>query len=139
VRAAKEWCHGLAVWTGYNPPLGSFANLPGVARYVADVTTVSPGIDTRNQFLEGAYLGMSLLIEALKLVGPNLTRARLRDALDSITYRQDLASRLAWRPGRHSANVTARAFSLVVSQGDFRGWADESTGWVTDPQGGVRG
>lgn len=137
VRAAGTLCHGLAVWTGYNPPIGSFATLRGVDAYVKDVEAVSPGIDVHNQFLEGAYFGMNLLVEALRKVGPSLTRARVRAVLDSMIYRTDIASALSWRPGRHSANTRARSFSIVVASGIFAGWRDELTGWVSDPRGGV--
>ena len=137
VKAASSACHGLAVWTGYNPPIPPFHGLPDVATYVNDVTTVRPGIDTKNQFLEGAYLGMTLFVEALRLTGPDLTRENLRATLDSMSFRTDFTSPLRWRPGKHDANTRARAFAMVVSGGQFRGWRDEGTGWVADPKGGV--
>lgn len=137
VSAIQDKCNGLAVWTGYNPPIGSFATLPGVAQYVNDVKTLSPGIDTSNQFLEGAYLGMSVFVEALKRVGPNLTRAELKKVLDAMDYQTDLSSDLRWRPGQHSANLRARSFSIVTSQSAFNGWRDEGTGWLVDPNPGA--
>jgi branched-chain amino acid transport system substrate-binding protein len=134
VQAAGDACNGIDIWTGYNPPIGSFAGLPGVSRYVNDVKTVSPGVDERNQFVEGAYLGMSLFVAALRIVGPELTRERLRAVLDSMDYRTDITSTLQWRPGAHRANVRARGFSIVVSGGKFLDWRDANTGWVTDPR-----
>jgi ABC-type branched-subunit amino acid transport system substrate-binding protein len=129
----KDTCHGFAVWTGYNPPIGPLASKPGVAAYVTDVRAVKPSIDVNNQFVEGAYLGMSVFVEALKRVGPNLTRERLKAVMDSMTYETDLASALTWKTGQHSANVRSQSFSMTVSQGTFRGWADEGTGFVLDP------
>jgi len=137
VRSALERCHGMAVWTGYLPPIGRYAGLPDIERYVDDVSTVRPGIDVRNQFLEGAYLGMELLMDALRRVGPDLTRARLKQVLDSATFRYDLTSPLSWTPARRSANIRARSFAMVVSNGGFRGWGDENSGWVADPAGGA--
>lgn len=126
-------CAGFAVWTGYNPPIGPLASRPGVATYVSDVRAVKPSIDVNNQFVEGAYLGMTVFVEALKRVGPNLTRERLRAAMDSMTFESDMTSSLTWKPGQHSANQRAQSFSMSVSQGAFRGWSDEGTGFLLDP------
>jgi ABC-type branched-subunit amino acid transport system substrate-binding protein len=126
-------CHGFAVWTGYNPPIGPLASLPGVSTYVNDVKAVKPGIDVNNQFVEGAYLGMNVFVEALRKVGPNLTRERLRAELDKLTFTSDLASPLTWKPGQHNANVRAQSFSMAVSSGVFRGWSNEGTGFLLDP------
>jgi ABC-type branched-subunit amino acid transport system substrate-binding protein len=126
-------CQGFAVWTGYNPPIGPLASKPGVAAYVSDVRAVKPGIDVNNQFVEGAYLGMTVFVEALKRVGPNLTRERLKAVMDTMTFETDLASTLTWKSGQHAANVRSQSFSMTVSQGAFRGWSDEGTGFVLDP------
>ena len=126
-------CHGFAVWTGYNPPTVA---LPGVVSYVNDVRAVKPDIDVNNQFVEGAYLGMSMFVEALHAVGPNLTRARLKAVLDGMDYKTDLASTLTWRPGNHFANVRSQAFSMTVNQGAFRGWTSDQTGFLLDPARG---
>jgi len=129
-------CQGFAVWTGYNPPIGPLASKPGVTAYVNDVRAVKPGIDVNNQFVEGAYLGMTVFVEALKRVGPNLTRERLREVMDTLTLETDLASTLTWKTGQHAANVRSQSFSMTVSQGAFRGWADEGTGFLLDPAHG---
>lgn len=133
VQAAGLRCNGLVVWTGYSPPIGPLESLPGIARYVNDVRSIDPRADVRNQFLQGSYLGMSVFVEALKRVGPYLTRERLRTVLDEMDFQTDLSSALSWRPGRHHANIRARAFSIVASQGSFVGWRDEQSGWVVDP------
>ena len=126
-------CDGFAVWTGYNPPIGPLASKPGVAAYVSDIRAVKPSIDVNNQFVEGAYLGMTVFVEALKRVGPDLTRERLREVMDSMTFQSDLTSTLTWKRGNHSANVRSQSFAMTVSQGAFRGWSDEGTGFVLDP------
>jgi ABC-type branched-subunit amino acid transport system substrate-binding protein len=129
-------CSGFGVWTGYNPPIGALASKPGVNTYVSDVRAVKPSIDVNNQFVEGAYLGMSVFVEALKRVGPNLTRERLKAVMDSMTFESDLASPLTWKSGQHSANTRSQSFAMSVSQGAFRGWSDEGTGFLLDPQFG---
>jgi ABC-type branched-subunit amino acid transport system substrate-binding protein len=136
VNAIGAKCNHFAIWTGYNPPIGSYASLPGVADYVRDVNKLSPGIDVKNQFLQGSYFGMGLFVEALKKVGPFLTRDGLKGALDSMDYKTDMASDLSWKPSKHHANVRARSFSVVVGEGAFNGWADEGTGWRLDPSFG---
>jgi ABC-type branched-subunit amino acid transport system substrate-binding protein len=136
VQAAGAMCDSLAVWTGYNPPIGPIASKPGVAAYVNDVRALDSRIDVNNQFVEGAYLGMSVFVEALKRVGPDLTRARLREVLDSMTFESDIASTLTWAPKKHTANARSQSFSMVVAQGTFTGWRDEGTGFRLDPAHG---
>lgn len=126
-------CNGMLVWTGYNPPIGALASLPDVAQYRNDVKRSSPTADTTNQFLEGAYLGMTVFVEALKEVGPNLTRKRLQQVLNSTTFQTDIATRLGWSGGDRHANKAAQAFSVVVAQGSFAGFRNEQTGFIEDP------
>jgi ABC-type branched-subunit amino acid transport system substrate-binding protein len=130
-------CDGMLVWTGYNPPVGALSGLAGVSSYVNDVRSVDPGIDVNNQFLEGAYLGMQVFVEALKTVGPNVTRAALRDAMNAMTYRSDLASPLTWGPNQRFANQGAQAFRIATAAGSFAGFADAGTGFIKDPTPGV--
>jgi ABC-type branched-subunit amino acid transport system substrate-binding protein len=127
-------CEGMLVWTGYNPPIGTLASLGGVRRYVNDVRSISPTADETNQFLQGAYLGMSVLVEALQRVGPELTRTRLQQALNALTYSSDLSSALTWRTERRFANQRAQAFSIVVANGSFAGFRNEQTGFIRDPE-----
>jgi ABC-type branched-subunit amino acid transport system substrate-binding protein len=127
-------CEGMLVWTGYNPPIGTLAALAGVRKYINDVKSVSNTADETNQFLQGAYLGMSVLVEALQRVGPELTRARLRQTLDAMMYSSDLSSALRWSPARRFANQRAQAFSIVVANGSFAGFRNEQTGFIQDPE-----
>ncbi|HVL89740.1 MAG TPA: ABC transporter substrate-binding protein [Actinomycetota bacterium] len=130
-------CSGMMLWTGYNPPIGALRNQPGIARYLSQVRAIDPGVDVNNQFLQGAYLGMQVFVKALEDVGAELTRARLRAAMDSMTYATDLASSLTWKAGRHYANTSARAFLVVTASGGFSGFRDAGTGFVPDPKPGV--
>lgn len=130
-------CDSMLVWTGYNPPIGGLASQKDVAAYVDDVRSVDPGADVSNQFLEGAYLGMKVFVAALQKVGPNLTRAALRDALNSMTYTSDLSTPLSWTPTQRFANVSAQAFKIVTASGSFAGFAESGTGFIKDPTPGV--
>lgn len=135
-RDCGQPCDGMLVWTGYNPPTGRLASLPGVATYVSDVRSVSPSVDVNNQFLQGSYLGMRVFLDALKQAGPNLTRARLRDVMNSMTYTSDLASTLSWKNSRF-ANQTAQPFRIQTTSGSFAGFAEEGSGFIPDPTPGV--
>lgn len=128
-----DWCDSMMVWTGYNPPIGSIADQEGVAKFEKDVGDVNPGADTRNQFLQGAYLGSQVFVEAVDRCSPEVTRACVRQTLNSIDYQTDLASTLSWSENQRHANTAARAFSMEASGGSFNGWRDEQTGFVEDP------
>lgn len=131
-RSCGAACNGMMVWTGYTPPLSPFDSEPRVAAYVNDMRAQSATVDVSNPFVEGGYVGMSLLVEALRRVGPDLTRARLRAVLDSMRYDSGLSTPLGWQAGSHFANVSLQAYSIVVNAGSFSGWRYERTDWVRD-------
>lgn len=128
------WCDGLTVWTGYNPPIAP-RNNDGVKTYVRDVQKALPSIDTSNQFVEGAYLGAKVFVDAVTACSPNLTRACIKATLDQANYQTPLASTLVWRPNDHVANKFAQAFGLEASGGSFNGWQYQNTDFVRDPKG----
>lgn len=136
-RACGAPCGGMWVWTGYTPPIYPFDADPGVTRFVNDIRAQSSVADVNNPFVQGGYLGMELLVEGLRQVGPNLTRARLRSILDGMTIDRGLSQPLTWREGDHFANNSAQAFSIVVNAGSFSSWRYEQTGWVVDPWPGL--
>ena len=129
--SCKNQCDNMWVWTGYNPPIEALATQPAVARYVTDVRQESATVDVTNQFLEGGYVGMSLLVAALQKVGPSLTRANLANVLDNMTFDSGLSSPLTWKKGNHYANVSAQAFAISYKQ-TFNGWR-QKTGFLQDP------
>lgn len=118
----KDKCDELWLWTGYNPPLGEYQNSPKVAEYVSDLAAQSASADKYNQFTMGGYIGMGLLIEALKQVGPTVTRAALVEKLNSMApYDTGLTAPLQWRPDARYANHSAQAFR-IQSRNGFAGW-----------------
>ena len=128
-------CDEAMVWTGYAPPIEQFAALPAVKEYVDTVRAESPDVDVTNQFLEGGYAGMQLLVHALRRVGPQLTRERLKTTLDSTQLDLGLTTPLRWQPGNHLANAAMRAFAIQY-KGGFNGFRSV-TGWVRDPYLGM--
>jgi ABC-type branched-subunit amino acid transport system substrate-binding protein len=132
-RSCGAPCNGMWVWTGYRPPVAPFDDDPAVVRYVNDVRAQRSTVDTSNPFVQGGYLGMQLLVKGLEAVGPELTRKRLQAALDRTLFDTGLSVPLRWSAGRHFANNSAHAFSIVINSGSFAGWRYEQTGWVADP------
>lgn len=126
-----DTCDGLRLWTGYNPPIEQFKNDPAVRTYVNDLDRQSSRADEFNQFTQGSYLGMLLLVDALERTGPNLTREALVSTLDSTTLDTGLSPTLRWRKGDHIANGAAQAFE-IQSENGFRGWRFVQ-GYVSDP------
>lgn len=125
-------CNGVQVWTGYNPPIEQFANTPGVRQYVNDLKAQSGSADAFNQFTEGSYLGMQLLVAGLQKAGGNLTRTGLRTALDSMSLDTGLAAAPeSWSAGQHFAVGGGQGFTMQ-SQNGFSGWR-ASTPFMKDP------
>lgn len=121
------------VWTGFKPPIPPYDTDPAVSTYVGDMKATNSSADRVNQFVEGGYDGMLLLVESLKKVGPNLTRAGLRELLDGMDFDSGLSTVKSWRPGNHFANIRMQAFSIVLNAGSFAGWRYQNTGWIEDP------
>ena len=136
-RACGSSCNGMWVWSGYKPPVAPFDAEPAVVRYVNTIRAQKSTVDTSNPFVEGGYLGMQVLVEGLRRVGPDLTRARLRAELDAMRLDIGLTKVLRWAPGNHFANDAVHAFSIVVNAGSFAGWRYEQTGWIRDPWVGM--
>lgn len=125
-------CNGMWLWTGYTPAIEGNVGRPAVAAYIDDIAHASSSADPTNSFVEGAYVGMSALVEALKRVGPDLTRARLKAVLNSMTYDGGLTlAPLTWTAGNHFANYRMQAYSIQYKD-RFSGWRDEQSS-VTDP------
>lgn len=121
-RNCSDKCHGMWLWTGYNPPIDKYQGRPGVATYVSDLKAQSASADEFNQFTMGGYLGMQLLIEALKQTGPSLTRAALVDKLNSMgPLDTGLSVPLQWRANARYANHSAQAFKIEAAHG-FSNW-----------------
>jgi ABC-type branched-subunit amino acid transport system substrate-binding protein len=119
----KSKCDQMRVWTGFKPPIEGYANDAAVKQYVEDLKRNKPDADEFNAFTEGGYVGMLLLVDALKMVGPDLTRERLKAALDHISLRSGLTlqDKLPFTPSTRFANTTMQAFTIQY-KGTFGGW-----------------
>ncbi|HEV2755940.1 MAG TPA: ABC transporter substrate-binding protein [Actinomycetota bacterium] len=119
----KSKCDQMRVWTGFKPPIEDYANDPMVKQYVEDLKRTKPDADEFNAFTEGGYIGMMLLVEALKVVGPDLTRERLKAALDHTLLKTGLSIQpgLRFTPTSRFANTTMQAFTIQY-KGTFGGW-----------------
>lgn len=116
-------CHGMQVWTGFKPPIEDYARDPAVRQYVEDLKRTKPDADEYNAFTQGGYVGMLLLEAALKKVGPDLTRDRLKIALDATCLATGLTiqKKICFTPNNRFANVTMQAFTIQY-RGQFAGW-----------------
>lgn len=126
-----EKCNKALVWTGYNPPIEEYANKPALVEFTGDVKAQSSRADVYNQFTEGGYVGMKLLLAALEKSGPNLTRSNLKAVLDSMDLDTGLSKPLSWRAGDHFANRFAQGFE-IQAKGGFSGWR-KTVDYVEDP------
>jgi ABC-type branched-subunit amino acid transport system substrate-binding protein len=121
------------VWTGFKPPVAPFDTDPAVTTYVNDMNATNSQADNVNQFVEGGYDGFELLVNAMKQVGPDLTRGALRQVLDAMKYESGLSVPRVFSSGKHFANVDAQAFSIVINGQSFANWRYEQTGFIPDP------
>ena len=131
-----QGCARMMVWTGYKPYLQPFDGEAPVYTYAHALAQVCPSCDLHNEFTEGAYLGTELFIAACQQVGSNLTRAALRQVLDSQTFDLGLSQPLHYGTGLpHLANTSMAAYSDNAS-GTFNGWSYANTGFISDPAPG---
>jgi ABC-type branched-subunit amino acid transport system substrate-binding protein len=116
-------CDQMAVWTGFKPPLEGYKDDPAVRTYVEDLKRTKPDADEYNAFAEGGYIGMLLLAEALKKVGPDLTRERLQAALNSTCIETGLTiqEKVCYNSSTRFANTTMQSF-VIQYKGTFGGW-----------------
>ena len=116
-------CHGMQIWTGFKPPIEGYASDPAVRTYVEDLKRTKPDADEYNAFTTGGYVGMLLLEEALKKIGPDVTRVRLKAALDSTCLVSGLTiqDKICYSANTRYANLTMQSFAIQY-RGTFAGW-----------------
>lgn len=134
----RDKCDQMAMWTGFKPPIENYKNDPAVQTWVNDLKRTKPDADEYNAFAEGGYVGMQLAVEALKRVGPELTRQRYKVVLDSLSLRSGLTfqSKLRFTPASRFANITMQAF-IVQHKGTFGGWRAGPMVQDPRPQAGI--
>ncbi len=129
----KGQCDQMGVWTGFKPFEEQYRNDAAVQQYKKDVESVNDNADIQNQFVEGGYVGMRLLVEAMKRVGPNLTRERLKAALDSqeLSTGLTLTDPLRYSPDNRYVAIKMQEW-VIQYKGTFGGWRSGSV--VQDPR-----
>lgn len=122
-RTCGDKCAGMRLWTGYNPPIEQYRTSQAVSTYVSDLKAQSASADEFNQFTMGGYVGMQLLVAALKQTGPNLTRAGLATTLNSMAPLDTglTSTPLQWTSTARYANHSTQAFEIQSKNG-FTGW-----------------
>lgn len=128
-------CDGMVVWSPYVMPIGEYANDPDVAAYRQDVRSVDPAVDIVDQSVAHSYMSAKVLVAALDKAGANLTRARLRTALDAMTYTSGMVTPLRW-DGDRVANTALFGMSIRTGQNTFIGFAPAANGLQQDPAPG---
>jgi ABC-type branched-subunit amino acid transport system substrate-binding protein len=116
-------CDQMVVWSGFKPNVEKYRNDPAMLAYINALKSKNPSADPFNQFTESAYVGMQFLVKALRTVGPELTRARLKAVLDTMSYADPLTLQgtLTFTPTTRFANITMQAFTMNY-KGSFAGW-----------------
>lgn len=126
-------CANMWVWTSFKPPIDPFDSDPAVVAYRTDLRNVSQTADANNPHVEGAYVGMQLVVEALRKIGPAPTRAGIKGILDSLTLDTGLAPPITFRGADHNGHASAQAFVDIVNNGSFSTWRYAATGFIRDP------
>lgn len=116
-------CDQMTVWSGFKPNVEKYRNDPAVQAYVRALKAINRQADEYNQFTQSAYVGMKLLVEALRKVGPEVTRGRLKAVLDHMTFDSGLTlqGRLTFTPTTRFANITMQGF-VMQYKGTPGGW-----------------
>lgn len=131
VRNCGNDCSNMWAWTSFKPPIPPFDTDPAVAMYKADLANVNTQADANNPHVQGAYVGMMLVVEALEQLGPAPTRAGIKTVLDAMRLETMLSQILAFAPGNHYANIAAQSFEVITNNGSFSNWRNASD-FITD-------
>jgi len=138
-RQCAKYCSGMWAWTSFKPPLAPFDNDPAVRTYLNDLRAVSASADASNPHVEGAYVGMRMLVDALEKLGPAPTRAGLKRVLDSMVFESGLGPTLRFSPGHHFASVASQAYQDITQnddRGTFANWRYTNTSFIADREVG---
>jgi len=125
-------CDQMMVWTGFKPFQEEYRSDPAVQAYVNDLHTTNSTADENNQFSLGAYIGMELLVEGLRAVGPDLKRVKLKAVLDQMQLSTGLTltDPMVFSPSNRYVATNMQAW-VIQYGGVFGGWKSGQV--VTDP------
>lgn len=118
--ACQTKCNGMKVWTPYEPPLDDAGN--AAQQYRRDLERTNANADPHNALVEGGYVGMMVIGEALAQVGVDLTRERLRRVLDTHTFRTGLTPPIHFGTStRRISDRCLRGYEIAF-KASFGGW-----------------
>ncbi|MFA5787217.1 MAG: ABC transporter substrate-binding protein [Actinomycetota bacterium] len=110
-------------------------NLPGPRRYVETLHKYYPGVTIASD-AEISWTAAQVFVEALRRVGPDLTREKLIDTLETFReFKTDVSAPITYLPGDHDA---VRCIELL--QWKNGGWTDvypDFQCWDYTPDGGA--
>ncbi|MBI2169296.1 MAG: ABC transporter substrate-binding protein [Actinobacteria bacterium] len=132
-RDCADSCTGLWAWTSFKPPLAPFASEEAVKKYEQELAAVNTNADPNNPHVEGAYVGMSLLVEGLTRLGDSPTREGLRKVLDEMNIETGLGPALNYKASGKYAAHQAQAFAVLINNQSFAGWRYANTNFRPDP------
>jgi ABC-type branched-subunit amino acid transport system substrate-binding protein len=137
--ACGQICANMQVWTSFFPPIYPYDGHPEVQTFKRDLCAVDSNcdVDADSAFTEGGYVGMELVVTALKQLGPDVTRQGLKQVLNSMSLTTGLAAALSWSAGKHYANQTMVAFRDTYGQ-QFTGFQFVSGSSQSDPCSGCK-
>jgi ABC-type branched-subunit amino acid transport system substrate-binding protein len=138
-RQCAKYCAGMWAWTSFNPPLAPFDSQSAVRTYLNDLRAVSASADASNPHVQGAYVGMRILVDALTKLGPSPTRLGIKRVLDSMTFDSGLGPTLRFSPGHHFASVAAQAYQDITQndeRGTFANWRYTNSAFIADREVG---
>lgn len=131
-RDCGKFCADMRVWTSFKPNIEPFSGEPAVATYAADLRNVSEAADANNPHVEGAYVGMKLLVAALEKLGAAPTREGIKAVLDKMTLDTGLTPPITFSSSNHYAAISAQAFEAVVNGNAFNNWRYSKSGFIQD-------
>jgi ABC-type branched-subunit amino acid transport system substrate-binding protein len=142
-RNCAKYCSGMWAWTSFKPPLDPYAGDSAVSAYLKDLRDVASPDRVQemasNPHVEGAYVGMSLLVDALTRLGAAPTRAGIKQVLDATTLDVGLGPILRFSAGNHFASVAAQAYYDTTQndeRGTFANWRYTNSGFIADREVG---
>jgi branched-chain amino acid transport system substrate-binding protein len=122
VRGVGQYGIGLGATTSYLPPVGKYLENPAVQQYVQTVGKYAPsGVDIKNPYLEGGYVGAALTVDAIRRAGPNLTRAGVLEVLNSLeNWTIGLSQPLTFKGGDKYANTNLLSAEIQEVNGELQ-------------------
>lgn len=121
-------CRDALVWLPFRAPIGEPSD--DTELFTNSVRSQDPTADVLQHRILLGFEAMLVAAHAMGQVGVGLTRAAVQDVLETASFTPGLtAGPMSWA-ARRDPNRSMRGYRIVVGQGSFMGFTDE-TGWRT--------